>query len=1066
MADKTILLELDIETSNYVKKVREAEINVATLRNEQDELYKSLEQIGETFGYNSAQYDKATLAIKRYDAAIKVAEQDVKNANKTLQDNVRQNNAAAGSYEELYRQWKNAEVALKTQAGNLRKTADGTFELTEQGKAAAAEVLKLKEGVLKFNASIKDGRLNVGNYTQSIKEALQDTGLFNGVLGDIFTTLQNVKNGFNLVQQGAEKVVEGFSSAKENVKKLSESFSVTIDNTKKWFSTTNSAGEASQKLANTTEAAAETLTSSFGGEAVQNVEKLKVATDGGTKGFAGMRIATIGFGKALIATGIGAIVVLVGSLIAYLSKLQSVQDGVTKIFAAGKAIFDLYLKSIFDITKAILTLDFGAAIDAFKGFYGGAADAAKGAIELEEAKIELEKQDIKNIRRAAELQDAIDDNTRASEDNTKTIDERIAAMEAATKAEQDLLQLEIDREKKARDILAEEIARAKKTREASREELKQLEELNVKILQLEDEKNDKLEDNRVKLSRTIQAENKRAIDNQVSLLSNELKRAELQGKNTIGLQKKIAKEKRDAELLDTTLTADAKKVIEDNYLTEIAAINASAREDRLKAEQETQKRINELRKLTIQNTLDGQQREIQLQLLAQQEQLAAVEKGTKEEAELRKRITEESAIKILEIQQKYAQQTQEQQQTILDNNLKIQQAEIDAEANKQQQILELKKQEIEKKQSLNEQLSAEEIAFLKSFENQVLAVEQSRLQKQLELELQAQAQRIANDQAYYTTSKNNLDKSLADGKITQEAYNNEVVQLDNQRNQQELATEQAGQAAIDALTTAIDANRIQQNKNTNAQITADNQQALENDKVIQEARYELVLGALSGISELLALDEKNRKKNADVLKAIGLAELVINTQKEISGYWAGVGKDAIGGGNIVGGTASATLASLRTAAAVTRFIVSTAKIMATKYADGGYTVSDAIKQYNPRISSNFLGGFISQPTMWAGAGKMNLAGEAGTEYVSPNWQIRQAPNLFASLEQWRRTGVKPFADGGFTSSTISQPLMQTANVVENAIVRGFAAAPTPVVSVAEINNIQNRVSVIESRSTL
>jgi hypothetical protein len=1066
MADKTILLELDIETANYVKKVREAEINVANLRNEQDELYKSLEEIGETFGYNSAQYDKATQSIKKYDAAIKVAEGDVKNTNKQLEDNVRQNNAAAGSYEALYRQWKNAEIALKTQAGNLKQNADGTFELTEQGKAAAEGVLKLKEGVLKFNASIKDGRLNVGNYTQSIREALQDTGLFNGVLGDIVTTFQQAKNGFDLVQKGAEKVVEGFSNAKDNAKKLGESFSVTIDNAKNWFSTTQAAGDASEKLANTTQAAAETLTSSFGGDAVQNVENIKTATESGTKGFQGMRIATIGFGKALVATGIGALVVAVGSLIAYLSKLQSVQDAVSKVFAAGKAIFDTYLKTIFDIAKAILTLDFGAAIDSFTSFFSGAKKAAEGAIAIEEAKIALEKQDIKNLKRQRELTDAIEDETLASQDKTKSIDERIAAMKRAVAAEQELIQIEIDRTKAAQAIVAAEVAKAKATGEASREQLKELEELNQKILALEDEKNDKLREGTIGLSRAIQADNKRKIQDSISLGENELKRAELQGKNTLALQRRLAKERRDAELTDTTLTADEKKLIEDNYQTALAEINASAREERLKKEQETQQRINELRRLTIQNTLDGQQREIQLELLAQQERLAAVKKGTEQEQELRRAIVEESSLKILEIQQKYAEQTQAEQQKILDSNLKIQQAEIDAEANKQQQILELKLQEIERKKSLNQQLSAEEIAFAKSFENQILSIEQNRLQKQLNLALQAQGQRIANDQTYYTNAKNDLDKSLADGKITQEAYNTEVIELDKKRNEQELTTEQAGQAAIDALTTAIDANRIQQNKNTNAQITADNQAALDNDKIIQEARYELVLGALSGIAELLALDEKNRKKNADILKAIGLAELVINTQKEISGYWAGVGKDSLTGGNLVAGAPSAALASVRTAAAVTRFIVSTAKIMATKYAEGGYTISDAIKQYNPAISTNFLGGFVKQPTMWAGVGRMNLAGEAGTEYVSPNWQIKAAPNLFASLEQWRRTGVKPFADGGFTSSTISQPLMQTANVVETAIMRGFAAAPTPVVAVAEINNVQNRVSVIESRSTL
>lgn len=76
-----------------------------------------------------------------------------------------------------------------------------------------------------------------------------------------------------------------------------------------------------------------------------------------------------------------------------------------------------------------------------------------------------------------------------------------------------------------------------------------------------------------------------------------------------------------------------------------------------------------------------------------------------------------------------------------------------------------------------------------------------------------------------------------------------------------------------------------------------------------------------------------------------------------------------------------------------------------KYAEGGFTLFD--NNSSTGMPSFKGGGYLAKPTL-------ALAGEAGPEYIVPNWQLRQPKyaNLVKVLEAGRR--AKPFADGGIT----------------------------------------------------
>lgn len=1033
MAQKTILFNIDIQTTEYVKKVKDAEIKVADLTNAQQALIDQQQAVGEAAGYSSDEYADLVNQIKAYDAAIKVANKDVSNANKQLEDQVRFTNAAEGSYEQLYRQWKNAEIALKTQAGNMRQLADGTFELTEQGKAAAAQVLKLKEGVLTFNASVKDGRLNVGNYsdaleqyTNKLQQASGGNTAFGRAIGGIGDAITQTSAGFELLKEGVTGIQNAVGTATDKVGKF---FSVTSGSS---FDTLNEGAET----------AAENI-GAIGESGEKSGKLIQVGTNAGSIGFRTL-------GKAIISTGIGALVVAVGLLINYFLSLQSVTDKLKGVMAGVGAVIDSISKSVYEIAAAIATFDPGRLADAFGNFFGNAKEAAGAAYDLNEAKIALEEQDIKNIKLLDDANDRQKLNLLISQDRTRTDQERIDAFEASIDAEIEGLKIQKDRAAQALLIARLDAVRIEKNRELTRDEKKNLAELSVAYEDYTDKINE-AEVRRVGESSRVRNQLKNdTIKANIDLLNTQLGFAELQGRETFEIQKRIAKQQLDQQKSDGQLNKDQLAALEEQYRLKVAQINKAA-------DDAEKQRLAQLEQFKIQNIFDGQAREIAAIGFATQQKLDAVVKGSKQEAELRKAIAEQGAKEILAVQQKYQQATTEERNSIIASNLKLQQQEVDAEAAKQQQLLDLQLSELATK----ENLSAEEIALQENAAQRSLQIEEQRLQSILNAQLQAQGQRQATDKEYY----DNLILQVQNAQITESAKAQQIAEINKQRRDADLAQEQEYGTAVTATVDAINNNRVQQTITANNKIAEDNHRLIETQRELDAAVVETITTGLGAISELLGSNEANQKKYASILKAISTAELIINLQREISGYWAGVARDTATGGFILG-TASSAKATAQTIAASVRAAAGLAKIAATKYASGGYTVEDAVKQYNPTITGNFRGGYVSSPTMWPGANGMKLAGEAGTEWVSPNWQIRQAPGLFSALESWRRTGVKPFVDGGFTSTTITQPLLQTAELVETAIMRGFMAAPAPVVSVQEINDTQSRVSVIESRATL
>lgn len=132
---------------------------------------------------------------------------------------------------------------------------------------------------------------------------------------------------------------------------------------------------------------------------------------GSLKGIMGLSKGLKVFKLALISTGLGAIIPLLGSLVVYLTQTQAGMDIVSKATAAVGAVFDALLERVGFVGEAIVKLfkgDFEGAADSAKKAYEGLGDQiAKNyddAIDRSNEEVNLREEKIKWITKEAELE--------------------------------------------------------------------------------------------------------------------------------------------------------------------------------------------------------------------------------------------------------------------------------------------------------------------------------------------------------------------------------------------------------------------------------------------------------------------------------------------------------------------------------------------------------------------------------------------------------------------------------------------------------------------------------------
>ena len=152
---QTLILDIQFKSEDVIKKT-------ADLKNQVNGLKEVNKKLLEDEGFISEAY------VKRA-SDIKFLTKEIQNNERQLLMQAQAVKANEGSYEQLLRNVNLAEIELKNLTGTLKTNADGTVTFTDAYFKAKQQVDNAREGLLVFNAGIKSGKENVGNYANTLE---------------------------------------------------------------------------------------------------------------------------------------------------------------------------------------------------------------------------------------------------------------------------------------------------------------------------------------------------------------------------------------------------------------------------------------------------------------------------------------------------------------------------------------------------------------------------------------------------------------------------------------------------------------------------------------------------------------------------------------------------------------------------------------------------------------------------------------------------------------------------------------------------------------------------------
>lgn len=742
------------------------------------------------------------------DAAIK-ATSDLKKKSIDLKESLdalkKSGDTSSETYVRLEAAYKNVNreySASQTQIGKLLKLQGQQIKTVEQGRNAltilnkewakaaslygenskeadelAKKHLELKNRVNELQKSVGDTSGNIGNYTDSIVEAAGKTSLFGRAQSAVKDILGIVTPVFKVVRTEVKGIYGDYVAATAGTK---------------GYTTAQKAAAIGTNLVSAA------------------LKLLKIA---------------------LISTGIGAIVVLIGSLVAWFSKTQVGIDFVNKALAALGAAFDVIIDRAAKLGGALVkffTGDFSGAFKDIEDAVSGLGDEMLREIDLafklEKALQDLTKQEtLLDFRRAA-ANTRIKELNKLVEDTTKTTEDRIAAAKEVERIETSIAEQELANANQALTLAQGKLAK-------DEESIQLLEKLKAGTISYDEVLK------RLGLSESTQEDLEKFLETFKKAEEAQQRSFEVRTTNQNKLNTLLNEEKRKREQAAKEAEAASKKAIDD-------AIKENQTRLKLFSEQ------NRNQAKTLSDSIKFQE-EVRDKRLAILNQEVEAGKKTQTEAELER----------LKIKNEFLEKETE---------LTIQYAQSELEIFKQSN-----KSRLEQGQLLTDAMVAQETARLEAIAEKEREFQAKRLEEGV---ISEQEYNDAIDQVNeeYRSSRKELDLELKEQKAEADAidFENEQalrIERDGLIFEAKLAElEKIKQAEIEAAQkVGADTTKIDQKF---ALLRAQIKQ--------QETNHKLTLQKelFGGISQLLG-------QETIAGKAAGIAAATINTYQGVSEVW-------------------------------------------------------------------------------------------------------------------------------------------------------------------------------------
>ena len=280
-----------------------------------------------------------------------------------------------------------------------------------------------------------------------------------------------------------------------------------------------------------------------------------VSLNGVKAGFASAAVTAKGmFGTikaGLISTGIGAFVILIGSLVTFFTNTKRGADKLTQAFTAMGAVVDVLKDRLSKVGEAISYVfsgEFRKAGEALKGTFAGITEEINkevtAMVDLTKRTQQLRDADNKFMVQKAATRQEIEKARLNAEDETKSAGERLEALKKALALEEKTTNRELELARERLAIQEEEMALS----ENSAEDEERLAQLKVALIETE----------------TASVKMRRRVVTEVNALENEIRSEE----------KARTDAKLEEEALMIKALEDKKKANDDFYKSQIAQADA------------------------------------------------------------------------------------------------------------------------------------------------------------------------------------------------------------------------------------------------------------------------------------------------------------------------------------------------------------------------------------------------------------------------------------------------------------------------------------------------------------
>lgn len=293
MAEKIELIEFDIDVDELVRNAQDVKQRLDEIKQEMREMVKAGEGSSEAFVNNAV---SAKALTREYNAQLKALDQ-VNNSTATaipLQQQI----------DTIMRREVSTVEELRKQNSELTKARNQANITTKEGQTQIAAInaqLDANNALIKDNVSdLEQQKIGIGGYADGIKEALGGTSLFGGAVNDANKVLQQFGPVINLVKADLDEA----TTAVRNV--------------------------------------------AVGTEGMSTAQKAAAVTSNALS--AGLKILRV----ALISTGIGAIVVAFGALVAYLTTTAEGIDRLNRVLTPLKTTFSALMGVMQDLGKLLV----------------------------------------------------------------------------------------------------------------------------------------------------------------------------------------------------------------------------------------------------------------------------------------------------------------------------------------------------------------------------------------------------------------------------------------------------------------------------------------------------------------------------------------------------------------------------------------------------------------------------------------------------------------------------------------------------------------------------------------